>query len=439
MGSRGAGTDTGPRPGRAALLALLLGLAQASPGCWRLPTVSSQPPAHSPLAVQGWAALEAEATGSPLLPGNRVTLLFDGPQTFGAMSAAIASATRSINLETYIFDQDELGLKFADLLIGKQREGVQVCIIYDCVGTLGTPEAFFDRMRAAGIRLCPFHPLNPLRRLGRWRINHRDHRKLLVVDGRIGFTGGANISGTYGHGSLFRHRAGRAVLGWRDTQVRLEGPAVAELQRLFVENWRAQDPRGPQPDATCPPPREGGDLRVRVLGSGPGSDFEIYRAYLLAMSQANRTIHLTSAYFVPDPQLVKALLDAAARGVEVRIILTSVTDSSLVQHASQSHYQALLDGGIQLFQLNSSILHAKTAVIDGRWSTVGSTNLDLRSFLHNREINVVVLGESFGQELESAFQEDLRNSTEIDRAQWASRPEAARIKDWAARILGYWL
>ena len=419
--------------------ALILGLAFAPLGCWRLPVITSPPPAHSPEASQPWSALETAATGRPRVPGNLVTLLFDGPQTFGAMSAAIASATRSINLETYIFDQDDLGLKFADLLIARQKAGVQVDIIYDCVGTLGTPQGFFDRMSEAGIRLCPFHPVNPLARLGRWRINRRDHRKLLVVDGRIGFAGGANISGTYGHSSLFRRKSHRSALGWRDTNLRLEGPAVADLQQLFATTWRREDPQGREPNCDLPAYGPAGDQTVRVVGSGPGGDFEIYRAYLLAMAQANRTIHLTSAYFVPDPQIVKALLAAAARGVEVQIILTTLTDSSLVQHASQSHYEELLAGGVQLFQLDSSVLHAKTAVIDGRWSTVGSTNLDLRSFLHNLEVNVIVLGQPFGLEMESAFQEDLRNSEEIQLAQWRRRSTGDRIKEWGARILGYWL
>ena len=390
--------------------------------------------------LQDRAALEEAATGRPLLAGNRVTLLFDGPQTMAAMSAAVSAARSSIHLETYIFDADPLGQAFADLLIAKQREGVQVHILYDAVGTLGTPAAFFTRMADAGIQLCAFHPVNPLRRLGRWRINHRDHRKILVVDGRIGFTGGANISSSYRHGSLFRRKAGPVTsLGWRDTHLRLEGPAVAALQWLFVDTWNSQDPRRLDQASDFPPGRDAGDQIVRVVGSQPGSDFEIYRAYVLAMEQATRSIHLTSAYFVPDAQIVKALTAAAGRGVEVQILLTTVTDSSLVQHASQSHYQELLDSGVRLYLLNRSVLHAKTAVIDGTWSTVGSTNLDLRSFLHNREVNVIVLGDTFGRQMEAAFQEDLRNATELDPAIWRQRPRSDHLKEWAARLLSYWL
>ena len=447
----------GPVPG---LLAMLLWLVVL--GCTRLPDIryvktpplpdGGQPAVSRPSAALSermaqagidpgrLAELNAAAAGHTLIPGNKVTLLFDGPQTLGAMSAAIAAARTSINLETFIFDQDELGSRFADLLISRQRAGVQVNIIYDCVGTLGTPDAFFARMREAGIQLCPFHPVNPLRRLGHWKINHRDHRKILVVDGAIAFTGGANISGTYAHGSLFHRKSSSGTsLGWRDTHLKIEGPAVAALQWLFVETWFSQRKDGLDPRAFFPPAGEPGDKTVRVLGSRPGSDFEIYRAYIQAMERATRSIHLTAAYFVPDAQIVQALTDAARRGVQVQLILTSVSDNSVVHQASQSYYQDLLRAGIQVFQMKSSILHAKTAVIDGAWSTVGSTNIDMRSFLFNQEVNVIVLGDGFGREMEDAFTEDLKNSTEVLRQDWERRPKGDRIKEWAARALEHWL
>ena len=449
-----------------ALHLLVLGLSFAALACTQLPEVrylktplhpeTRQPAANAPVGIAAGKtdallsqrladagidiphrpALEWAATGHSLIPGNKVALLSDGPETMDAMYAAISAAKDSINLETFIFEQDELGTKFSDLLISQQRAGVQVNIIYDCVGTLGTPEAFFTHMREAGIQLCPFNPVNPLRRLGHWRINHRDHRKILVVDGTVAFTGGANISATYAHGSLFHRKSKKPTsLGWRDTHLRIEGPAVAALQLLFVENWLSQRADGLNAKTLFPPLAEAGDKTVRVLGSQPGSDFEVYRAYVQAIEHATRTIHLTAAYFVPDAQVVRTLADAAHRGVEVQIILTSVSDNGLVHQASQSYYQDLLQAGIQVFQLKSSILHAKTAVIDGVWSTVGSTNMDMRSFLFNKEVNVIVLGDPFGREMESAFREDLKNSKEVVAKDWDQRPRADHVKEWAARIL----
>jgi cardiolipin synthase len=436
----------------------------AALGCTRLPEVEpSGAPAHPAAAapregagkeeallarrladagieIPQRAALEAAASGHAWTAGNQVSLLFDGPKTMGAMITAIEAARDSINLETFIFEQDEVGLRFADLLIRKQREGVQVNIIYDCLGTSDTPQAFFDRMLEAGIHLCPFHPLDPTLRLGLWKINNRDHRKILVVDGSVAFTGGVNISGNYANGSLF-HRKGKrpSSLGWRDTHVRIEGPAVAALQLLFVENWLSQMDHGLDPKDYFPHLARTGDKTVMVVGSQPGSDFEIYRAYVQAFDQARHTIHLTAAYFVPDDQIVKALEAAARRGVEVELIVTSVNDSGMMHQAGQSYYQELLRSGVRVFELKSSILHAKTGVIDGNWSTVGSTNMDMRSFIYNKEINIVVTGDSFGRELEDAFREDLQNSKEITRKDWEQRPRSDRAKEWIARALGRWL
>jgi cardiolipin synthase len=386
------------------------------------------------------AALEEAATGSPLIAGNNVTLLYDGPKTMAAMIAAIGAAKDHINLETYIFDQDELGIKFADLLIERQRAGVQVNVIYDSVGTIGTPQAFFDKMRDAGIQLLAFNPVNPMKLLGSWAPNNRDHRKILIVDGIVAFTGGVNISNTYATSSLFRSKGRRnAEVGWRDTHVKIEGPAVAALQWVFINNWASQNSPSLPDRNFFPPLQVAGDKLVRVLASEPGSDHEIYKAYVLAIQEAKKTVHITSAYFVPDVQILRALSDAARRGVDVKIILPGVTDSDLMFYAARSFYSEMLASDIRIFQLQIAILHAKTAVIDGFWSTVGSTNFDTRSFLHNSEINVVVFGEEFGDAMENAFVEDLRHSVEITREEWEQRPLGDQFKEWAARSLEYWL
>ena len=394
------------------------------------------------LDQQAQAALEEAATGVPLIAGNKCTLLFDGPQTMNDMFASIAAARSNINLETYIFDQDELGLKFADMLIEKQQQGITVNVMYDSVGTLDVPQAFFERMRAAGIHLVAFNPVNPAKLHGdSWKINNRDHRKLLIVDGKIAYTGGINISATYANSSLFRSHSkpAQSDIGWRDTQVRVEGPAVAAFQWLFVRNWASQDNDDLREADYFPAPVIAGDKVVRVLGSDPDGKFEIYKAYNLAIQEAKKSIHITSAYFVPDRQTIDALIAAARRGVEVKLVLPGVSDLGLVFYAGHAWYEDLLEGGVQIYQLKLAVLHAKTAVIDGTWSTVGSSNLDTRSFLHNSELNVVVMGDAFGLEMEKAFQEDLRDSNAITLASWQHRPWKDRLKEWTARLMGYWL
>jgi cardiolipin synthase len=395
---------------------------------------------NSHVDVAALAALEEAATGSPLIAGNKVTLLYDGPQTMAAMTDAISAAKDHINLETYIFDQDDVGIRFADLLIERQRAGVQVNVIYDSVGTIGTPQAFFDKMRNAGIHLLAFNPVNPLKLIGPWVPNNRDHRKILVVDGVVAFTGGVNISSTYANSSLFRSKARRnAKIGWRDTHIKIEGPAVAALQWVFLDNWTSQTSVELPDSNFFPPLKEAGDKLVRVLASEPDGDHEIYKAYVLAIQGAKSTVHITNAYFVPDAQILRALSDAARRGVDVKIILPGVTDSGLVFHAAQSFYTEMLASGIKIYQLQVAVLHAKTAVIDQVWATVGSTNIDTRSFLHNNEINVVVFGDEFGKAMENAFAEDLHLSVEITNELWEQRSLGNRLKEWAARRLEYWL
>ena len=395
------------------------------------------------LDLQAQAALEEAATGVPLIAGNKCTLLFDGPQTMAAMYQAISEARNNINLETYIFDQDELGLKFADMLIQKAQQGLTVNVMYDSVGTIGTPQEFFDRMRQGGIKLVAFNPVNPAKLHGdSWKINNRDHRKLLIVDGKIAFTGGINISADYSKGSLFRSRsrpATKSDVGWRDTHIKIEGPAVQAFQYLYVRNWAGQDSEDLRPADYFPQPVIAGDKVVRVLGSEPDGKFEIYKAYNLAIQEAKKSIHLTSAYFVPDQQTLDALIAAAKRGVDVKVVLPGVSDSGLVFYAAHNLYDQLLENGIKIYHLKLAVLHAKTGVIDGAWSTVGSTNMDTRSFLHNSELNVVVMGEAFGGEMEKAFQEDLRDSTEITLEAWRHRPWKDRMREWAARLMDYWL
>jgi cardiolipin synthase len=385
-------------------------------------------------------ALHAAGLESALIPGNRVTLLFDGPQTMAAMEAAIQSADHSIHLETYIFDQDPIGKRFAELLMQRQRAGVKVRIIYDAVGTLQTPGAFFDALRDSGIELFAFNPVNPFKLHGPWQPNNRDHRKILVVDGRVAFTGGVNISSSYSNSSLFRSSARNdSAVGWRDTHLQIEGPAVAVLQTVFMRTWNAHQSTPLQDAALFPANPRAGSKVVRVVASEPDGRQEVHTAYIEAILAARQRIYLTCAYFVPDPRILDALLQAAQRGVDVRIVLPGVPEGGLVFYAGHAFFDTMLEGGIRIYQMRQAVLHAKTGVIDGRWSTVGSTNMDTRSFLHNSEINVIVIDQDFGAAMESAFAEDLRDSDPVLLEQWRQRPLVDRLKEWAASPFAYWL
>jgi cardiolipin synthase len=400
--------------------------------------------ANASADLKSMALLEEQATGVPLIAGNRVTLLFDGPATMREMMASARAATSSINLETYIFDQDQVGNEFADVLIEKQRQGVAVNIMVDAVGAIATPAAFFERMRAAGIRVLIFNPVNPAKAKGNWDLNNRNHRKLMVVDGRIAFTGGINISSTYANSSLFRSKfkketADGSKVGWRDTHVKIEGPAVAPLQWSFVNLWVQQE-GGELPKADYfPALSPAGDKLVRVLAASPEDDSNIYKALMVGIQEAKKSIHITSAYFVPDQQIVDALAAAARRGVDVRLVLPGVSDHSMIRYAGQGFYDQLLKSGVKIFELQVAVLHAKTAVIDGAWSTIGSATIDRRSFLHNYELNVVVMDPAFGLAMESAFNEDLRDSKEVTLERWKHRPWMDRIREWAARLGEYWI
>lgn len=395
-------------------------------------------------------AFEEAVTGTPLVTGNKVTLLIDGPNTYKAMFAAIQAARDHINLETYILEDDDVGRQFADALLAKQRAGVQVNVMYDSVGTLGTKKEFFQRLRDAGIRTLEYNPVNPLTAKAGWDVNERDHRKLLVVDGRTAFLGGINISSVYEGGS-FSKRSGRSTrsvdtgseddpLPWRDTHLQIDGPVVADLQRLFLDTW-AQQKGEPLPSRKYFPdlPKVGDDV-VRAIGSSPKDPYSlIYATLISAIDSAESEVLITNAYFVPDPQLMAALKAAVARGVKVSLVLPSKTDSGLVFHAGRASYTELLEAGVRLYERKGALLHSKTALIDGVWSTIGSTNLDWRSFLHNLEVNAVILGPTFGRQLKVLFDRDLAESSEITLEAWKQRGIGPRVREALSKAWEYWL
>jgi cardiolipin synthase len=384
-------------------------------------------------------ALEQAIVGSPLILGNKVTLLQDGAATYPAMFAAIGKARDHINLESYIIEDDETGRQFADLLLQQQARGVQVNVIHDSFGSINTPKAYFERLAQGGIAILEFNPINPLATKAPWLINNRDHRKLLVVDGQTAILGGINISSVYSSGSAARRSGNPADhnIAWRDTDLQLEGPVVGELQKLFMQTWDKQHGKPLAEKNYFPALKSQGNEIVRAIGSTPDDPYSLmYLTLISAIGNAEKQVYLTNAYFVPDPQLLKALIDAAARGVDVTLILPSHSDSEVVFHAGRSHYTALLKGGVRLYERAGALLHSKTAVIDGVWSTVGSTNLDWRSFLDNDEINVVIIGREFAQKMQAMFDGDLAASKAIDLESWERRPFKFRFKEWMARVWG---
>ena len=384
-------------------------------------------------------ALEQQIGGSPLMVGNKVTLLQDGPATYKAMFAAIGAAKDHVNVESYIIEDDEIGKQFADLLIERQRRGVQVNLIYDSVGTFGTPKAFFDRLTQAGVQVLEFNPVNPLTVAKPWTLNHRDHRKLLVVDGRTAFLGGINISSVYSSGSSGREREEPVDLkdGWRDTDIQIEGPAVAEFQKLFMQTWEKQRGKPLAEKAYFPVIAPQGKEIVRAIGSTPDDPFSLmYLTLISAITNAEKQVYLTNAYFVPDPQLVKALVNAAGRGVDVRLILPSHSDSSAAFYVGRSHYAELLEGGVKIYERRGAVLHVKTAIVDGVWSCVGSSNLDWSSALDNDEVNAVILSREFAQKMQAAYAADIAASDAIVLESWNNRPLTQRMKEWTARVWG---
>ena len=385
-------------------------------------------------------AVVESITESPLTKGNRVTLLADGQATYAAMFKALESAKDHINLESYIIEDDETGRKFADLLLKKEREGVQVHVIYDSLGSVLTPDTFFQRLSDEGIQVVAFNPLNPLAGEKKWGLTHRDHRKILIVDGKVAIIGGVNISKVYSSTPFKRGKNEKIPIHWRDTDIQIEGPAVAELQKLFLDTWMMQREEKPALRDYFPELKESGSALVRVIGSTPGETNRVpFIVYVSAISFAEKSIHLTNSYFFPDDQIIKALTDAARRGVDVKIILPGITDSLLALHAQRSYYSELLQAGVQLYEHSNSLLHAKTAVVDSVWSTVGSTNMDYLSLLNNDEVNAIILGKEFAGEMEKMFTGDLANSKQIHWEEWKSRPLLPRTREWFVSLFVRWL
>ena len=380
---------------------------------------------------------------SPLVLGNSASILIDGPQAYAAIFEAIALAKHHIHIESFIFEELEFSQTLSDLLIKKRSEGVIVRILYDSFGSKETPLAFFNRLRDNQIAVCEFNPINPLRARNGWMLNHRDHRKIVVVDGVAAFTGGINFHQVYRTDSTptaLRKSAPTIADGWRDTHLKIKGPAVAQFQQLFVDSWAKQscDPPAQVSADYFPKADENGDDVMAVIGSSPnGMLSRMYLTLLAAITNANKTIYLTAAYFIPDPNTILALTAAAKRGVDVRLLLPGISDSWLAFHGGRSHYDVLLKAGVRIYERPDALLHAKTIVVDGTWATVGSSNVDWRSFCHNDEVNAVVIGQNFGFRMDQVFKDDLTFSTEITGEFWESRGPTMRLLEKLARQWEY--
>ena len=377
-----------------------------------------------------------------LYRGTSTRLLVDGPATFAAMKASIGRARERILFESYIFEDSKIAAEMATLLTGKAAQGVAVALLYDAVGSIGATPEMFERLAAGGVAVCKFNPLNPLERPGYWGINHRNHRKVLVVDQEVAYTGGINISSTYSSGSFSGNRKKappdgdpKKLLedGWRDTHIELRGPVVPAFAVGFEQLWRQEGCKGSVGRVTSPAPAVVGERVVKLIQSDPQEKGNrLYTALLAAIDAAQKSVHLTMAYFAPGQDMIDALANAARRGVDVTLVLPGASDFTLILHAGRSYYTQMLEAGVRLHEMEDAMMHAKTAVIDGVFSTVGSSNMDWRSFVTNNEVNVIVLGADFGEQLEALFRRDLERSTAIEAQAWSRRG----LKQRALEVVG---
>ena len=401
-------------------------------------------------------AIEEAVSGNPLSFGNKVTLLQDGAQTFAAIFRAVDAARDHINLEFFIFeDIEHEGRNIVDLLVAKQQAGVQVNVIYDAIGSDQTPGDVFDRLRDAGAHVAEFNPIIPFKdkRPKLYNPNRRDHPKILVVDGSTGFTGGINISRVYsssGGGSSGASSSGERKQSsepperWRDTQAMIEGPATAQLQDLFLRTWNdvtGEDLASQSPGHDYRPKiaGKGGEV-LRIIGSHPDDETPAFYITLLsAIRNSEERVWIANSYFAPTEGQIEELTAAARRGVDVQLLLQGKTDSPIVRDIAHSTYATLLDAGVKIYEMDDSILHAKTATIDGVWSAVGSSNLDNRSVLFNQEVDAIIIGRVPAEKMQQRYVTDSAQAKPITSAEWAERPIYLKAREFFSRFLAYWM
>jgi cardiolipin synthase len=368
--------------------------------------------------------LVSRIDSGPVHNGNKVQLFMDGREAFAAIHEAMNSAREEILLETYILRDDSTGLELKDTLARASARGVTVRVLADGFGSSAVKSAFWTRLRACGIKARLFHPF--------WsRLSdhfHRDHRKIIVVDRRIAFTGGMNIADEYGSSRKSNDNL------WRDTQARLEGPVAWELAAVFREGW--EHAGGDAFDIAPWNSANPSGARCVVLGSRPGRGQKEKSAVLSALVGASRRrLWITNAYFAPRPIAIHVLSDAARRGLDVRLLLPGRTDVPFVRHAGHGFYAELLTRGVRIFEYQPAILHEKSFIADDYVTVVGSSNLDFRSFQFNAECNVMIFDDTTAHQMADAFEEDEQHSVEIRIEWWKQRPIAHRVGDTIARCL----
>jgi cardiolipin synthase A/B len=401
---------------RFAIAAALLGLSVAA-GCTRV-----QPHLVLPSLLLGepsfFPTLEAYA-GAPIVGGNRVDLLFNGEQIFPSLVADIRSAQRTITYAQYYYEDGPVARDVAEALAERCRAGVGVNVLLDAFGSLSIPGEYVQLMQASNCHVAWFRPLQQY--VFR-RYHKRNHRRILVVDGRVGHTGGAGVSRKWmGNGRTPDH--------WRDTDVRVEGPVVEYLQAAFVENWLEATGMVLGGEAYFPRPLEPrGQVFAQVARSSPaGGSAAMYTTFILALSSARTSVLVTNPYFVLDDIMRDAVLRTVNRGVRVAVLVPGVIDHNLVRQASRAQFGGLLRAGVEIYEYTPALLHAKTMVIDGVWATVGSTNLDNLSFAFNDELNLIVYDRGIARQLEQAFEEDRQASRRVTYEAWKDRGVRARL------------
>lgn len=365
--------------------------------------------------------------GPQMVEGNSVQTLLNGDQIFPSMLAAIRSAKSTITFETYIYWSGSVGREFVAALDERARAGVRVHVLLDWVGSLKMDQSLLDEMRNAGIEVERFHKPS----WNNWnKLNNRTHRKLLVVDGRIGFTGGVGIA------DQWRGQA-RNPEEWRDSHFRVEGPVVAQMQSVFLDNWMRAKGVVLHGDAYFPALKPVGQLSAQMFSSSPSGGSETMQLmYQLAITASKRSIDLANSYFVPDELTTQTLVEAARRGVKVRVILPSGhIDSEVVRKASRASWGPMLEAGIEIAEFQPTMFHVKSLVVDGVFSSVGSTNFDNRSFRLNDEANLNVLNAEFGATQQRVFDQDWAQSRRITLAQWQDRPWREKGLEQLATLL----